>query len=313
MKFRTELNITSENLGLNHHHKMMFVGSCFSENISHHLRRLHFQVNTGAHGILFHPIAIFNALQDIVYSRVYGLKDLTKAPHGWVSLSHHGAFAHEDAESLLMKIQEVMTESHLFLKEASLLSITFGTAMGYRNFASNRIVANCHRLPQQDFERELSSMNDLYESARKAIKSVYDFNPDLKIILTVSPVRHLREGFIENQRSKSRLILLCEQLEREFEGIRYFPAYELVMDELRDYRFYEEDMIHPSKAAVGFVAEKFERFVLTEQARSACASILPFVLKKEHRSIHEGIEEAEKRKAESDNQIRLTLEKSYKF
>ncbi len=313
MKFRTELNMTSENLGLDHSHKLMFLGSCFSENISNHLGRFCFQVSTGAHGILFHPEAIFQALEDIVNSKIYTLADLTKAPHGWVALSHHGGFTHADSDQLLRSMQELILESHSLLKEASLLSITFGTAMGYRNKASNSIVANCHRLPQQDFERGLSSMDDLLESARKAIKSFCSYNHDAKIILTVSPVRHLREGFIDNQRSKSRLILLCEQLEKEFECVRYFPAYELVMDELRDYRFYDEDMIHPSKAAVGFVAEKFEDFILSKQAKGACSAILPFVLRKEHRSIHENMDEAEKRKAESDNQIRLTLEKSYKF
>jgi hypothetical protein len=290
----------------------MFIGSCFSENISQHLSRFHFQINNGAHGIIFHPLAIFKALNHLMEAKVYQHADLTKAAHGWVSLSHHGSYTHADQQELLSRIQNDLDGSHDFLKSTKVLVLTFGSAMGYKSKSTHEVVANCHRLPQQEFERSLSTSDELEKSASKTLSALKDAFPQIEVILTVSPVRHLREGTVENQRSKSRLILLCERLEKEFSFVRYFPAYELVMDDLRDYRFYAEDMIHPNGSAISYIAEKFEQFLLSTKAKEACQAVLPHVLRKEHRSVNESKEAEAKRKAESDAQIRLVLENIYK-
>ncbi len=312
MKFRTELNMTKSGLNLDHSHSTMFIGSCFSENISRHLSRFHFQVSNGAHGILFHPMAIFRALDQLIQAKQFDKSDLTDAAHGWVSLSHHGSYSDTNEQRLLNRIQCDLDGCKDFLNSAKVVVLTFGTAMGYKSKLSNEVVANCHRLPQQDFERSLSEMNELLIAAQKTLTAMSDRYPNLEVILTVSPVRHLREGFIENQRSKSRLLLLCEQMENEFSFVRYFPAYELVMDDLRDYRFYEEDMIHPNQTAIKYIANQFEQYILSPKAREACEIILPHILRKEHRSVSEDKDSEEKRKAESELQIRLLLENIYK-
>jgi hypothetical protein len=309
MKFRTEIKLDLPCLELTHHDKMMFIGSCFSENISAHLERYHFEVNNGAHGILFHPIAIFRALQQIIDSSNISENDLVKAGHGWVSLAHHGSYHHETTDALIQRIHQDIQRSNTFLASSKLLVLTFGTAMGYTHLGQQLVVANCHRLPQQDFERDLTDLEVMKELSVNALEAITNFNPQIKIILTVSPVRHLREGFVENQRSKARLILLCEYLQKRFKCVDYFPSYEIQIDDLRDYRFYAEDMIHPSKQAIRYIAEKFEEVILSKKCRDLCLQIKPHVLQSEHRSLYESLEMAEKRKAESENQIRLLIQK----
>jgi hypothetical protein len=311
MKFRTELEVGKSILDLNHHDKLMLIGSCFSENISSHLQRYRFDVDNGAHGIIFHPVAIFRALQQIIDAKHISAEELVRSNHGWVSLAHHGSYHHETTDALIFRIQQDILRSHSFLSHSKLLVLTFGTAMGYWHKDHQMIVANCHRLPQQQFEKKLCNLDDMLEAGQKTMDALLRFNPQLKIILTVSPVRHLREGFVENQRSKARLLLLCERLEELYDCVNYFPSYEILLDELRDYRFYTEDMIHPSAQAVEYIADKFDRFILSEKAREVCAKLEPHIKQMEHRSVHEAVEASEKRKAESENQIRLIIQKEY--
>lgn len=311
MKFRTELDVGSSNIDLNHHDKIMFIGSCFSENISSHLKRLRFQVDNGAHGIIFHPIAIFKSLRQIIDAARFSEADLVKSGHGWVSLAHHGSYHHETTDALILRIQHDIQRSHTFLMNAKVLVLTFGTAMGYWHKERQMVVANCHRLPQQQFEKKLCDMEIMLEAAQQTLEALIRFNPELKIILTVSPVRHLREGFVENQRSKARLVLLCERLKENYDCVNYFPSYEILLDELRDYRFYTEDMIHPSTQAVDYIAARFDSFILSEKARGVCVKLEPYIKQIEHRSVHESLEVSEKRKAESENQIRLIIQKEY--
>jgi GSCFA family len=311
MKFRTELDTGESKMNLNHRDQIMFIGSCFSENISSHLKRYRFDVDNGAHGIIFHPNAIFRGLQQIIDATRFSEAELVKASHGWVSLAHHGSYHHETTSALIFRIQQDIHRSHTFLSNSKLLVLTFGTAMGYWHKDHQMIVANCHRLPQQHFEKKLCDLDGMMEAAQQTLEALLRFNPQLKIILTVSPVRHLREGFIENQRSKARLLMLCERLEALYECVNYFPSYEILLDELRDYRFYTEDMIHPNSQAINYIAEKFDRYILSEKALEACAKLEPHLKQSEHRSVHESIEAAEKRKAESENQIRLIIQKEY--
>jgi hypothetical protein len=307
MKLRTELYPEKYPFQINHQDKLMLIGSCFSEHIADRLEYFRYDISRGAHGIIFHPEAIANALNHIISKESYTEKDLIEYQGRWNSLYHHGAFSQSEAALVLEKINHALKDAKHFLKSASTLIVTFGTAMGYEHKQRNHIVANCHKLPQQDFDRKLSSVEDLTTMWRALLVALKAFNPTLKVIFTISPVRHLKEGFIENQRSKARLQLLCENICSHQNETFYFPSYELIMDDLRDYRFYNPDMIHPSEQAISYIQDKFFNTIFSEKSIDACQKMLPVLQRFHHRSLHETSEMTAKRKAESEDQIRLIL------
>ncbi len=307
MKLRTELNPEKFPFQLSHQNKLMLVGSCFSEHIADRLEYFRYNVNRGAHGIVFHPEAISNALNHIISKERYTEQDLIEYQDRWNSLYHHGAFSHSSSFVVLEKMNNALYEAREFLRSATVLVVTFGTAMGYGHLERSHIVANCHKLPQQDFERKLSSVSELTTTWNKTIELLKVFNPALKIVFTISPVRHLKEGFVENQRSKARLQLLCEEICGINDMTFYFPSYEIMMDDLRDYRFYNPDMIHPSEQAISYIQEKFFNAIFSEKSLDACQRMLPVLQRFHHRSLHETSEMTAKRKAESEDQIRLIL------
>lgn len=307
MKLRTELYPEKYPFQINHQDKLMLIGSCFSEHIADRLEYFRYDISRGAHGIIFHPEAIANALNHIISKESYTEKDLIEYQGRWNSLYHHGAFSQSEAALVLEKINHALKDAKHFLKSASTLIVTFGTAMGYGHKQRNHIVANCHKLPQQDFDRKLSSVEDLTTMWRALLVALKAFNPTLKVIFTISPVRHLKEGFIENQRSKARLQLLCENICSHQNETFYFPSYELMMDDLRDYRFYNSDMIHPSEQAISYIQDKFFNTIFSEKSIDACRKMLPVLQRFHHRSLHETSEMTAKRKAESEDQIRLIL------
>lgn len=307
MKLRTELNPERFPFQFSHQDKLMLIGSCFSEHVADRLEYFKYEVNRGAHGIVFHPEAISNAIKHIISGVVYTDKDLIESQGKWCSLYHHGAFSHSNKELVLENINTNLNTAHGFLKSASLLVVTFGTAMGYEHKQRAEIVANCHKLPQQDFNKKLSHLSELTAIWNETIEALKAFNPTLKIVFTISPVRHLKEGFVENQRSKARLQLLCEEICDRDNGVFYFPSYELMMDDLRDYRFYAIDMIHPSEQAILYIQEHFFNSIFSEKSIDACQKLLPVLQRLHHRSLHETSEMTAKRKAESEEQIRLIL------
>lgn len=307
MKLRTEFTPEKFPFQLSHQDKLMLMGSCFSEHISDRLEYFRYDINRGAHGIVFHPEALAKSIHHLISKEAYLENDLIEFQGRWNSLCHHGAFSGTNPEDVLWRANTALNEARLFLKSASILVITFGTAMGYFHKEKTQIVANCHKLPQQDFERRLSDLHELTSIWNATIKTLKAFNPSLKIIFTISPVRHLKEGFVENQRSKARLQLLCEEICNSENDSFYFPSYELMMDDLRDYRFYSTDMIHPSELAVSYIQEKFFNAVFSEKSLDACQKLTPVLQRFHHRSLHETSEMTAKRKAESEEQIRLIL------
>jgi hypothetical protein len=311
MQFRTELKQNGLELGITHDDKVMLLGSCFTEHISSSLNRYRFPVFSNSHGIIFHPIPLAQALSDTLKIRTYDSTNLIESNGKWISLNHHGKFSAENEIEALQNINASIGEGAKFLKEASVLIVTFGTAIGYYHQSTGSVVANCHKLNSKSFEKKRSELVEMTEPWKKLLVEIFAFNPRLKVIFTISPVRHLREGFQENQLSKSALFLAIDEIRKSFVGsCFYFPSYEIMMDDLRDYRFYEADMIHPNSQAIEYIREKFFYAILAKSTSEKCGEMESHLKKIEHRSIHETPEQKERRIADANEAIRHILLKS---
>jgi hypothetical protein len=241
---------------INHQHKLLLIGSCFTENIGAKLKQHKFSVLENPNGILFNPISISNSLISYIENKQYTEDELFYENESWNSWQHHSRFSYPDQNECLQLINQSQKEANIFLKDADWVLITLGSAFVYE-LANSEVVANCHKVPTDKFNKKLLSITEVIATLDNTIQQLFKFNPGLKIIFTISPVRHLRDGFVENNRSKSALIQAVHQLTDRSEKLFYFPAYELVIDDLRDYRFYAEDMVHPNYAATNYVWDKF--------------------------------------------------------
>lgn len=258
MKFRTEIK-PEQNKLLGLKSKVVSIGSCFADHISDKIKECSAapqQVSKNPFGILFNPIAIANVLEDLTEEKIEN-SILKKEDDLYCSLYAHSSISETTKPALLQKIQDIKRDLHKRIKEADILILTFGTAWYYYHLNKKITVANCHKIPQNEFEKRLTSSSKIHDLMLPVFKKIKDENPIIQIILTVSPVRHWKDGFRENTISKSNLHLACHQL-CELDFCHYFPSYEIQMDELRDYRFYKEDMLHPNPQAIQFIWEKFK-------------------------------------------------------
>ncbi len=293
MKFRTELNLPPSDRDrlLDHRSTTLLVGSCFSEHMAKKMRRAGFRVLENPHGILFNPTSIVKALGDYLDQRVYTREDLLFNGEQWVSLGHHGRFNEADPEKVLERINESIRAGHDHLLKCTHLVLTLGTSWVYRHLERERIVANCHKIPQKEFRKELLSVEEMVSGLEKVLARIRQIRPQITILLTVSPVRHLRDGLVENARSKARLLEVAHQLS-ERENTHYFPSYEMLMDDLRDYRFYEPDMIHPNQMAIDYVWEKFSETWIHPESREIMARAEKINRALEHRPLFPGSEQS---------------------
>lgn len=243
----------------------MLIGSCFSENLGCKLQEYKFDVSINPNGTLFNPVSISKSIHSYIENKQYTSTDIFFHQELWKSWDHHSIFSNVDQEQILKNIHANTNSANAFLKNANWLIITLGSAWVYEN-ETGEIVANCHKLPTEQFNKRLLSAQEIKTHLSALIDSLIEFNPSINIIFTISPVRHLRDGFIENNRSKSVLIQSVHELIEEKNTLYYFPAYELVMDDLRDYRFYAEDMVHPNEMAIQYVWEKFQQACIQQQS-----------------------------------------------
>ena len=256
MEFRLAFTPKVFQQKINHQHSLMLIGSCFTENIGNKLRQLKFSVHENPNGILFNPISISKSINSYVLNKQYQEADLFYQNECWNSWEHHSRFSHPDKNSCLQQINQSQQAAHDFIHNAEWILITVGSAFVYE-LSNCDVVANCHKVPTDKFTKRLLNSNEVVTEFRAMLDIILASNPAAKIIFSISPVRHLRDGFVENNRSKAVLIQAIHQLADGDERLFYFPAYELVIDDLRDYRFYSEDMVHPNYAATNYVWEKF--------------------------------------------------------
>lgn len=259
MKLQTQIPLKQHNPLIDYQSKVLLIGSCFVDNIGQKLDYFKFQSQSNPFGVLFHPKALERVITRIIRGTGFTDKDLFWHKERWQSLEVHSSYSDTDKERLRAKLNQKIALQHNNVKEVSHIVITLGTAWGYMHLKSQAIVGNCHKLPQNHFQKHLSTVAEIQNNLQHIIKGIRDVNPDATIIFTISPIRHLKDGFVENQRSKAHLIAAVHQCVATFKDakITYFPSYEIVMDELRDYRFYGEDMIHLTPMAIGYIWERF--------------------------------------------------------
>lgn len=263
MDFRTKVSLDWQGERLNHSHSLIFFGSCFADEIGAMFKASKFNTLVNPFGVLYNPLSIAEAINRAIANTPFVEGELFKSGNLYHSFSHHSTFSHTNKEYMLQTINSSLAESSQRLKSANYLFITFGTAWVYEAVESGKVVANCHKLPANNFSRRRVSVKEIVESLSATLETLFTTNPNIKIVLTVSPIRHLKDGIHENSLSKSTLLLACEELQKIFkERVSYLPTYEIVLDELRDYRFYADDMAHPSKKAVEYIWEKIEDEVI---------------------------------------------------
>jgi hypothetical protein len=264
MEFQLPINISPLPNPIRYGDKILLTGSCFTEHIGRALADWKFDTLLNPNGIIFDAASVASGLISYIGPRVYGEEDLVYLNEVWQSWQHHGVFSDIDREVSLAGINASQKRAHAFLREADWLIVTMGSAFSYRLVEGGLPVANCHRAPQQWFRKHLMTIHEIVTAMDGALLQLLNFNPRLQVIFTVSPVRHIRDGVIENNRSKARLIESVHHLVNKFDRLYYFPAYELVIDVLRDYRWFDIDMVHPNYGATQFVLEKFTQWALPE-------------------------------------------------
>lgn len=257
MKLRTQLPAFQSSTQITHQQSIMMMGSCFTENIGARLKAQRFPTLVNPFRILYNPISIANALEQIMEKRSYFEADFVQRDGLYYSWHHHSGEFSDQIPALQEDLQLINKEAFDFLKKSQFLCITFGTAFAYEHNEFGQIVANCHKMPASLFTKKRLHTKELLQRYTTLIAQLKAFNPDLQIILTVSPIRHIKNGIIENNRSKSTLLLLCEHLESQHDHVQYFPSYELMIDDLRDYRFYKKDLLHPTEVAQDYIWEYF--------------------------------------------------------
>ncbi len=294
MNFLTHIDIKPLPMPITYQHKIMLVGSCFTEHIGNNLQELKFQTLQNPNGILFEPISVCRSLVSYIQHQHYTEQDLFQYNELWQSWDHHSRFSNPDLQIALAQINSSQTAAHEFIKKADWLIITLGSSFVYKLKEEHRFVANCHKAPAQWFDKYLLPIDEQIATFDNTMHQLFHANPKLKIIFTISPVRHLRDGVVENNRSKARLLETVHHLVNKFDRLFYFPAYELVIDVLRDYRFYDIDLAHPNFAATQFVIEKFSDYAFQEPTLELMKEIRQIVTAKNHKSFHPGSNQHQK-------------------
>ncbi|MFN8240628.1 MAG: GSCFA domain-containing protein [Bacteroidales bacterium] len=285
MEFRTTFEIKQPGSTITYKTPVLFLGSCFASEIGKIMLEGKMNVLINPPGTLFNPSSISAHLRDLLNNTVYKTSDLILHDGHYLSLNHYTSFTSDDSEDLLARINSTTVRARSFLQNASFLFITFGTARAYRYNDTGSIVSNCHRIPASKFSNELLDVEAIVSDWKDLLEKLALQYPSLDVIFTVSPVRHLRDGVHANQVSKSILFLAIEKLLELFPRSRYFPAYELLMDDLRDYRFYGDDLVHPSDKAVEYIWDAFSSAYLDKQTLNLWKEVRKVKLATRHRPI----------------------------
>lgn len=266
--FRTIFPGVTSPFQISHQDRILLSGSCFTEHIGSRLKNLRFHTLINPFGVIYNPVSISGSLAQLLEGNVVYTRDSIFENQGvWRSWEHHSQFARPDPDETLAGMNDAFRESSLFLKETTRLMITLGTADVFFLHENGKIVANNHKMPDRFFGTQRLSVDFVTETLISCLSNLLENNPGMRFILTVSPVRHLRTGMVENQRSKAVLCLACEAVCRHIPEAHYFPAYEILLDDLRDYRFYAADMIHPSDVAVAYIWDYFSLTYFSESTR----------------------------------------------
>ncbi len=286
MEFRTRVEIPSSKIKIDHTSGILLIGSCFADNIGSRLKELKFRAGHNPFGVLYNPVSVKDNLGLLMERKTFSESDLYRVNDRWISFSHYTHFSDPDQTVCLQKINDSIISASELLADARFLFITFGTARVYEFIKTGKIVANCHKIPAREFKRFLLNPEDIVREYDMLLPALRTYNPDLQIVFTVSPIRHWKDGATGNQLSKSILLVAIHQLVEKYEFTHYFPAYEIFMDELRDYRFYAGDMLHPSDAALDYIWEKFTETFISDESVKLMRAIEKIIKAKAHRPVN---------------------------
>ncbi|SDQ11551.1 GSCFA family protein [Chryseobacterium soldanellicola] len=268
MKFRTEVDIKASERKINVEDKIFSIGSCFASEMSDLFQQGQLQSVNNPFGTIFNPFSISNAIRRLHDAEYYEEEELITFNDEFISLDHHSSFDTRYIHQTLNKINAKLEEGNSFLQDSNWVIITYGSSFIYEFIPKQKRVANCHKIPQKFFEKRLLTHQELTDSIYNTILNVKDIcKDDVQILFTVSPVRHTKDGMVENQLSKSKLITAVHEVISGLENCHYLPVYEILMDDLRDYRFYKDDLIHPNSQAVNYIFEKFGEAYFSDEAK----------------------------------------------
>ncbi len=312
MTFRTEIFIPKQEETIAYEDQLLLVGSCFVENMGKKFQETGFQATINPFGTLYNPHSLAQAIERLLNPIPFQPTDLFLHEGVWHSFAHHSRFSHISQEETLRNINEELALGAERLRSARWLMITLGTAWVYRLADSGVVVANCHKLPEKRFIRERMSEDEIVQLFAPLIERLHVINPALQLLMTVSPIRHWKDGAHENQLSKATLLLAIERIQQQCSLVHYFPAYELLMDELRDYRFYAEDMIHPNATTIEFIWEKLTLHYLNREAQQTLKEVEQLNKALQHRSLHPNSEADRKFQHQTAQRI-ANLQKRYQF
>lgn len=286
IKLNTPIPVIEQYPKIEYDSKIVQLGSCFAENIAKKLQYFKFQHVSNPFGILFHPKAIETLLWMTVNQEKYTKDDLFKFNDLWHSFDAHSSLSHREADTVLKSLNQGTADLLISLQSASHICITLGTAWVYRLKSIDLTVANCHKVPATEFSKEILTVNEINTSLRNCIDLIRQVNPQSSVVFTLSPVRHKKDGFVENNRSKAHLLSAIHRIVQNDDSLHYFPSYEIVMDELRDYRFYKSDMLHPSDTAIQIIWERFVQTWFSENTQKELIEIDQIQKSLYHKPLH---------------------------
>ena len=302
IEYCTYLEIPKSIFDITYKNRLLFIGSCFADNIGEKMREHRFDVDVNPFGVLYNPFSVASACKNMMNPNLFVSDDLFYFNGMYHSFMHHGKFSDTSDVECLAKINGSLKSATETLRNISYLIITFGTAYVYRFKGSDiaaptnttgttgyvgQVVANCHKLPAAQFERELLTVDMIVDEWSTLIENIISVNPSLKFVFTVSPIRHMKDGAHINQISKATLLLAEQQLTDKYsDRASYFPAYELMMDELRDYRFYADDMLHPSNVAIDYIWERFCETYMDMETKTVIKEVESIIRALNHRPLN---------------------------
>ncbi|MCV9926590.1 GSCFA domain-containing protein [Flavobacterium sp. LS1R49] len=310
MQFRTQIPISQSNNPIDYNSRVLSLGSCFAVNMAEKLDYFKFQNSCNPFGILFHPLAIEKLISFAVLHKTFTKEDVFFHNERWHCFDSHSDLSNPNKEDLINNLNEIIERLYKQLTDSTHVIITYGTSWVYRNIESRELVANCHKVPQKQFTKELLSVDTITESIKRTIDLIASINPAAKFIFTISPVRHIKDGFVENQLSKSHLFTAIHAtFDFRLSTLSYFPSYEIMMDELRDYRFYAEDMLHPNQIAIDYIWERFSENYISKDGITTMQKISEIQKGLSHRSFNPDSEQHRIFLSKLDNKIKTIAEK----
>ena len=321
INLRTEITPFSYNFNIDYKSNLIFIGSCFTENIGNILKDAKFNIDINPFGILYNPVSVANSLQFLIEEKTFNEDDIFYFNERWNSYYHHSKFSFTSKDDTLNNINQQIKLSAKNLQNANCIFITFGTSWVYELANTDNVVSNCHKVPAKEFKKRILELNEIIDVYNKLIQKLKAFNKGLKIIFTISPIRHLKDGFSENMLSKSILKLAINKIVNGNDNCYYFPSYEILIDDLRDYRFYEYDLLHPNKIAIDYIFIFLANSFFTEETLSIYKKIKKISQAKLHRPFNENSNEYSKFIKKNINNIEellkkynfLNLEEEYRF